>query len=195
ALDRILVTAHVEPFPKLEHALDALRHLDARLSRTTFGLVISLLQIFYDADGNFFDELRGRADRMEAQLDSGLGGFRFEELIATERAVSRVVETWLDNATTIRRLSHIDLNVLNVTQNSSAVDMLAETVQVFRLGLEAFERRLDKVHRHYESMTHDVTERRLSFLTVISTISLPLGLLAGIYGMNFADMPGLHLEY
>jgi magnesium transporter len=30
---------------------------------------------------------------------------------------------------------------------------------------------------------------------VISAVFLPLSLIAGIYGMNFADMPELHFKY
>lgn len=37
--------------------------------------------------------------------------------------------------------------------------------------------------------------RRLSRLTIISAIFLPLTLLAGIYGMNFDFMPELHHPY
>ena len=39
------------------------------------------------------------------------------------------------------------------------------------------------------------SDQRLSVLTIISAIFLPLTLLAGIYGMNFQDMPELHLRY
>ncbi|WP_338359783.1 CorA family divalent cation transporter, partial [Yeosuana marina] len=35
----------------------------------------------------------------------------------------------------------------------------------------------------------------MKVLTVISTIFIPLTFLAGIYGMNFANMPELHYQY
>jgi magnesium transporter len=37
--------------------------------------------------------------------------------------------------------------------------------------------------------------QRLTALTIISAIFLPLTLLSGIYGMNFENMPELHLHY
>ena len=40
-----------------------------------------------------------------------------------------------------------------------------------------------------------MTERRLRFLTVLSAVFLPLSLTAGIYGMNFANMPELQTSY
>ena len=36
---------------------------------------------------------------------------------------------------------------------------------------------------------------RLQILTVISAVFLPLTLLAGIYGMNFDNMPELHAAF
>ncbi|MCB0582413.1 MAG: magnesium and cobalt transport protein CorA, partial [Phaeodactylibacter sp.] len=35
----------------------------------------------------------------------------------------------------------------------------------------------------------------IQLLTIISTIFIPLTFLAGIYGMNFDNMPELHWEY
>jgi magnesium transporter len=39
--------------------------------------------------------------------------------------------------------------------------------------------------------TNDVVK----FLTIFSAIMLPLSLIAGIYGMNFENMPELHTKY
>ena len=151
-LDRLLVTAHVEPFPELQRALETMTYLDPRLPRTTFGLITSLLGIFYRADGNFFHVLRSRADHMEAVLDGSVAAFRLDELIATERAVSRVSETWLDNETAIRRMSGLALKALDVTERARTVDVLAEHARVFRQSVVELDKRLDKSHRHYESI-------------------------------------------
>lgn len=46
------------------------------------------------------------------------------------------------------------------------------------------------VQLHFSAVAHD-TNRIVTTLTVISAIFLPLGLLAGIFGMNFERLPGL----
>ena len=132
---------------------------------------------------------------MEAVLDGSVAAFRLDELIATERAASRVSETWLDNETAIRRMSGLALKALDVTERARMVDVLAERARVFRQSVVELDKRLDKSHRHYESIMQAVTERRLRFLTVLSSVFLPLGLIAGIYGMNFANMPELQSRY
>ena len=36
---------------------------------------------------------------------------------------------------------------------------------------------------------------QIRILTILSAVFLPLNLIAGIYGMNFSDIPGVHAEY
>lgn len=50
-----------------------------------------------------------------------------------------------------------------------------------------------------ESLYHAEASNRLNnvmrLLTVISTIFIPLSFVAGVYGMNFDDVPELHTQY
>ena len=45
------------------------------------------------------------------------------------------------------------------------------------------------------SVTANKTNDIIKFLTIFSAIILPLSLIAGIYGMNFDNMPELHSRY
>ncbi len=45
------------------------------------------------------------------------------------------------------------------------------------------------------SVTANKTNDVMKFLALISATMLPLTLLSGIYGMNFAEMPLLHTRY
>ena len=54
---------------------------------------------------------------------------------------------------------------------------------------------MEDLHQRYSVHIQEKSDQRLSVLTIISAIFLPLTLLAGIYGMNFQDMPELHLRY
>jgi len=190
-LDRLLVTAHADPLPQMRAALSGLTRLDPRLPNATFGLVASLARLFYVADGNFFHRLRLEASRMETELDTNVQDFRLDRLVQIERAVSRLSATWLDNETAIRRLSGLAIRALT----TMAIDVMAEQARVFRDGVAELDHRLDKIHRHYESVIQAMTEKRLRVLTVISAVFLPLSLIAGIYGMNFVDMPQILVKH
>lgn len=61
--------------------------------------------------------------------------------------------------------------------------------------LSRYERRLEDLHQHYDLMLQDRTNNRLKILTIVAAIFLPLNLVAGIYGMNFDNMPILHWDF
>lgn len=47
----------------------------------------------------------------------------------------------------------------------------------------------------YQSGTNQIMNNIMKTLTVVSTIFMALSLIAGIYGMNFKNMPELYWEY
>jgi len=61
--------------------------------------------------------------------------------------------------------------------------------------LNRYEARAAELHQQYLSSLQAKTESRLRVLTVLSAIYLPLTLIAGIYGMNFARMPELRVTW
>ena len=60
---------------------------------------------------------------------------------------------------------------------------------------QRFEGQISELYQQYELIQQNKMNNRLQILTVISAVFLPLTLLAGIYGMNFDNMPELHLSY
>ena len=54
---------------------------------------------------------------------------------------------------------------------------------------------LSGLHQHYLLTLQDRTNKRLRLLTIISAVFMPLTLIAGIYGMNFLNMPKLKWNY
>jgi magnesium transporter len=77
-----------------------------------------------------------------------------------------------------------------------------ERLGIALLNTSATTRRLDRLERRAEALQSRVDavaqekiNRRLSRLTIISAIFLPLTLIAGIYGMNFESMPELGYRY
>jgi len=59
--------------------------------------------------------------------------------------------------------------------------------------------RLDKtttdLSLRYDSNSQDKMNHRLGVLTILSVIFMPITFLAGIFGMNFDNMPGLHFTW
>jgi magnesium transporter len=61
--------------------------------------------------------------------------------------------------------------------------------------LERLEGRLQGLSQHNNLSLQNSTNTRIQVLTVLSAIFMPLTLIAGIYGMNFINMPELQASY
>lgn len=65
---------------------------------------------------------------------------------------------------------------------------VTETIEVYR---ETINDNLNTYHTHMTNKLNDV----LKLLTIFSVVFIPLTFVAGIYGMNFENMPELHYKY
>lgn len=93
-------------------------------------------------------------------------------------------------------LSHLALLRFRV-DSAKYRELLAEIADglgQLKKSIERAEDRLESIHLHYILTLQDITNRRLSTLTVLQAIFVPLTLIAGIYGMNFVYMPELQWE-
>ncbi len=68
--------------------------------------------------------------------------------------------------------------------------LIAGAPSTERLALR-LEKRIADLRERYDTFQQEKTNRRLAVLTILSAVFLPLSLIAGIWGMNFAFMPEL----
>ncbi len=71
-------------------------------------------------------------------------------------------------------------------------DLLSET-EIAQRGVYRLETRLNDLYNDYQVAGNDRVEKRLRLLTIVSAITLPLGLIAGLLGMNVGGVPGTTL--
>jgi len=72
---------------------------------------------------------------------------------------------------------------------------LMKILETMKMALNKTENRLNSLHDHYLLLLQEKSNKRINFLTIIQAIFVPLTLLAGIYGMNFKNMPELEWQY
>ncbi|WP_020528909.1 CorA family divalent cation transporter [Flexithrix dorotheae] len=72
---------------------------------------------------------------------------------------------------------------------------LLNTTLILKNNLDQTEQRLESLHNHYLLLLQEKSNKRINLLTIIQAIFVPLTLIAGIYGMNFQNMPELNITY
>ena len=74
-------------------------------------------------------------------------------------------------------------------------DYLLKSMGLIKISLKQTEERLESLNDHYHLLLQDKANKRLNFLTIIQSVFVPLTLVVGVYGMNFAYMPELNYKY
>jgi zinc transporter len=73
-------------------------------------------------------------------------------------------------------------------------DLVAEA-EIAQKAVYRLESRMNDLYSYYQMAGSDRVEKRLRILTILSATTMPLGLIAGLLGMNVGGLPGTTLPY
>ncbi|MGL6131355.1 MAG: magnesium/cobalt transporter CorA, partial [Fusobacteriaceae bacterium] len=111
-----------------------------------------------------------------------------KEFIAIKRSISPVREL------TTKMFYNRDLEIFKGDM-SNYINDLHDHVIVIHEIMENLSARVVGLVEIYHSSVNSVMNETMRFLTIVSTIFVPLTFLAGIYGMNFENIPELNWEF
>lgn len=189
-----IITYHQRPIEAVEYVKQTCEE-SFRFAGKTPGFIAFLFlnRCIYDyahlnlANDNYLDLL-------EMELQRGAGGDEIKEKISVIGS----------NILTLKKLTsslHIVLMLLATKRNpfisdearASFTQMLQNTLSV-RGSIDSSRDLLDGILGSIQTEAAKRTSDIARVLTVVSTIILPLTLIAGVYGMNFENMPELKTE-
>ncbi len=153
-----------------------------------------LLSVFLFEAKRVSQEVRGiRSDvfELDERMDRDPGGVSQPEMLELKDRLLRLVavaEEQLDSfeAVTAPGNERLDLSDLQGT-----VHLLSSVAGSSERMAERLEKRIADLRQRYDSHQQEKLNHRLAVLTMVSAIFLPLTLVAGIWGMNFEQMPEL----
>jgi magnesium transporter len=188
-LEDVLITLRAGPCECFSTFLDYLGQ-DVRLySPSPSALLASMLS------GQSVDNVRlAMGARVEVQrladaLDADPGAVDIERILAVKRSI-RELDALADEQ---RYAFGVLRGVAEQTFGSSQplLEIAFGNAEYMARTVDRLDDRLSDLHDHRVLSLQDETNRRINVLTLISAIFLPLTLIAGIYGMNFEQMPEL----
>ncbi len=191
-----VVTFRNEPFKsidavkdKLDKSTFACQRGSSYLLHQILDQLVDLYMPIVDDFDNSIEDLEDRVFQMKRNDNAVL-----EEIMDFRRSVARLKRISTRQLDALYRLSHgefpqIPENILpfyrDVHDHLQRISDLAESYRDLVNGLFDI---------HF-SVTANKTNDVMKVLAVFSAIILPLSLIAGIYGMNFENMPELHSRY
>ena len=140
--------------------------------------------------------LRKRVNELTAQMEKDPEAVPLDEIIHCRTDVSQVSNIVEDQYYMLSFTPK--LNWTNVKETENVINEMKHLFLGFdylQRNLERQEDKLEGLHMQYQSILQEKGNKRLNILTVVQAIFVPLTLIAGIYGMNFTNMPELNWTF
>lgn len=157
-----------------------------------------LLHALLDAMiGNIFptlDRLSERADDIEEEILRNPHQSALEALLALKRSSLRLRRTLTPQREVLSRLGRREFKIIGEDADLYFRDIFEDLVRI-EGGNDVLRERADTAMSIYLSAVANRQNEVMKALSVVATVFMPLGLIAGIFGMNFTNMPGLELTW
>ena len=179
---------------KTRASLEILDTRELRTGGTTADVLADFLNLLIEDEVPFLQHLEGKLSQIEEGLLNHIPK-NFYQIIIRYRRQLLVLHTYYEQL----------INMADMIESNR--DELLDSRECQRFG--AFGARAERLHDHVEMLREYVLQIRemyqtqidvsqnhaMNLLTVVTSLFLPLSILVGWYGMNFANMPELKWDY
>lgn len=194
--ENYVVTFHIERFRSIKNVKQQIRTSPFICQRGADYLLHQILDFLIDLYMPLVDDFDHAINTLEDCIFSQKtsGSEILEDITGLRRSVAR-----------LKRISSRQLDILYRMSNGEFPQIRKKVLPFYRDVYDHLQRISDLSESYKElvaglfqihfSVTADKTNEIIKFLTIFSSIILPLSLIAGIYGMNFDNMPELKTRY
>lgn len=194
-LDRMLVTIRPEDSVSVATVKPRLLDKQVRIPRRPAGLMHLLMTIMVDRFMATREPLLERFDQWRTNLLNPKHPFEDWMMVMNYTSDLRKLERLCDEQLTALQAWQEDTDTEFDDHIAVRYNDLVEHVQrVLKFASYQKQESEALVQMHFSAVAHRTNEI-MRILTLLSAIFLPLGLVAGIFGMNFEYMPELKLHY
>ena len=191
-----VVTFHVERFKSIKKVKTQLRSTPfacqrgaAYLLHQILDQLVDLYMPVVDDFDNTINVLEDRVFQMKRNNTIVLS-----EIMDLRRSVARLKRISSRQLDVLYRISHGEFSLIPEPVLPFYRDVHDHLLRISDLA-DSYKDLVGGLFEIHFSVTANKTNDVMKVLAVFSSIMLPLTLIAGIYGMNFENMPELHSEY
>jgi magnesium/cobalt transport protein CorA len=164
--------------------------------------VLHLPQIIYMILDQFADlnveaqvTIRDHIQNVSNTLNETPANVRINDLAHLRTQVENLVSLVENQLYCISALNASDNEVLQDPHRKAYLEDLLSETEIMQRGVYRLESRVKDLYNDYQTVGNERVEKRLRLLTIVSAITLPLALLAGLLGMNVGGVPGITNPY
>lgn len=185
-----LVTAHSEPIYSVDHITRIIGDNPRLLGRGPANLAHTIISSLVDNIGPTLDRLAERVDDIEAAALKDPHPTVLEALIALKRSSLRLRRAMAPQREVLNRLGRHEISVIDEAARPFYWD-IHNTMLRLEGSNDNIRERIETALTTYLSAVANRQNEVMKLLSMVAAIFLPLSLVAGIYGMNFENMPEL----
>lgn len=158
-------------------------------------LAYALVDLVVDSYYSVLDELETQALEVETSLHSnGALQTTKSRMFALKRVFNEFRHRLLPLREAVTRLYRTESDLVEDSTRLYLRDLVDHVAQILD-GIDNQRDMLANLEALFQAEAANRLNNVMRLLTVISTIFIPLSFIAGIYGMNFDNMPELHWHY
>ena len=192
--ETFVVTVHNTEMPSVE-AVKQIVEIDGRPMMKGPGFFAhALFDALIQAILPTLDLMVDRADAIEEQVLTDPDQSALIALMALKRSCLGLNRALAPQREVLNRLGRREFNVLGQDVDLYFRDLADDLARV-QTSNDAIRERTDTSLATYLSVVGNRQNEIMKVLSIVATVFLPLGLVAGIFGMNFDNMPGIGYQW
>lgn len=191
-----VVTYHHESFPSIDKIKKSILTSPVICQRGATFLLHQIIDSIVDDYLPVMDDFDERISALEDDIFALNRPNKeiLEEILALKRSVLRLRRITSKQLDVLYRMSHGQFRLISGPVLPFYRDIYDHIVRVTDLA-ESYRDLISGALDAYLSVVSNRLNEIMKVLTIFSAIMLPLTFIAGVYGMNFENMPELHSRY
>ena len=189
-----VVTVHNVTMPSVE-IIRGLVEIDGRpLAKGPAFLAHAHFDALIQAILPTLERMSDRADAIEEQILTSPDDSALVTLMALKRSSLGLNRALLPQRDVLNRLGRREFELIGSGVDLYFRDLFEDLLRV-QAANDAVRERADTALATYLSAISNRQNEIMKVLSIVATIFMPLGLIAGIFGMNFQTMPGTEFQW
>jgi magnesium/cobalt transport protein CorA len=185
----VLVTIRAGPIPAIEELINDLKAEKtpsvSHLIQIVYLLIDDLADLSIQAETEIRDKTlniaRDLAENPDTVSNSDLTNLRWQ--------VDKLVSLIENQLYCVTGLNSSDNKALQEPHRKAYIQDLVSELEIAQGGIHRLETRVNGLYDSYQTVGSSRVEKRLRILTIVSAITLPFSLIAGLLGMNVGGLP------
>lgn len=158
-------------------------------------LMYAVIDVVVDTYYSVLADLEAQSLELEDELHkNGAAHISKARMFALKKATNEFRHRLMPLREAVTRLYRTESELIDDSNRLYLRDLVDHVAQILD-GIDTLRDMISNLEALYHAEAANRLNNVMRLLTVISTIFIPLSFIAGIYGMNFDNMPELHWHY